>query len=119
MAATRLLMRRLRELLRLKYEAGLSHRAVAQACVELFVGVLGASGLLCRGHAQPGPGVMGERARAPAGVRRRQSGDLGAGLCGAPHNRARRAPAPLGVLHDVEAPEESAFLLTIAWPGRG
>jgi transposase len=32
MAATRLLMRRLRELLRLKYEAGLSHRAVAGAC---------------------------------------------------------------------------------------
>lgn len=33
MAATRLLMRRLRELLRLKYDAGLSHRAIAQACV--------------------------------------------------------------------------------------
>ncbi len=32
MAATRLLMRRLRELLRLKYEVGLSHRAIAQAC---------------------------------------------------------------------------------------
>src|SRR5712691_5100006 len=32
MAATRLLMRRLRELLRLKYDAGLSHRAIAQAC---------------------------------------------------------------------------------------
>ena len=30
MAATRLLMRRLRELLRLKYEAGLPHRAIAQ-----------------------------------------------------------------------------------------
>ncbi|PYQ71232.1 MAG: IS21 family transposase, partial [Acidobacteria bacterium] len=32
MAATRLPMRRLRELLRLKYEAGLSHRAIARAC---------------------------------------------------------------------------------------
>ncbi len=32
MAATRLLMRRLRDLLRLKYEAGLTHRAIAQAC---------------------------------------------------------------------------------------
>jgi transposase len=32
MAATRLLMRRLRELLRLKYDTGLSHRAIAQAC---------------------------------------------------------------------------------------
>jgi hypothetical protein len=32
MAATRLPMRRLRELLRLKYGAGLSHRAIAQAC---------------------------------------------------------------------------------------
>src|SRR5260370_28137911 len=32
MATTRLLMRRLRELLRLKYEAGLRHRAVAGAC---------------------------------------------------------------------------------------
>ena len=33
MATTRLPMRRLRELLRLKYEAGLSHRAIAQACM--------------------------------------------------------------------------------------
>ena len=32
MAATRLLMRRLRDILRLKYEAGLTHRASAQAC---------------------------------------------------------------------------------------
>ena len=32
MAASRLLMRRLRELLRLKYDVGLSHRAIAQAC---------------------------------------------------------------------------------------
>jgi len=32
MAATRLLMRRLRDILRLKCEAGLSHRAIAQAC---------------------------------------------------------------------------------------
>src|SRR5229473_6547424 len=32
MAATRLLMRRLREVLRLKYDVGLSHRAIAQAC---------------------------------------------------------------------------------------
>ena len=32
MAATRLLMRRLRDILRLKYEAGLPHRAIAQAC---------------------------------------------------------------------------------------
>ena len=32
MAATRLLMRRLRDILRLKYEAGLTHRAIAQAC---------------------------------------------------------------------------------------
>ena len=32
MATARLLMRRLRELLRLKYEVGLSHRAVVGAC---------------------------------------------------------------------------------------
>jgi transposase len=32
MAATRLLMRRLRDVLRLKYEAGLPHRAIALAC---------------------------------------------------------------------------------------
>jgi transposase len=32
MAATRLLMRRLRDVLRLKFEAGLSHRAIAHAC---------------------------------------------------------------------------------------
>ena len=33
MAATRLLMRRLREILRLKFEAKLGHRAIARACV--------------------------------------------------------------------------------------
>ena len=32
MATTRLPMRRLRELLRLRFEAGLSHRSIAQAC---------------------------------------------------------------------------------------
>ena len=32
MAAKRLPMRHLRELLRLKYEAGLPHRAIARAC---------------------------------------------------------------------------------------
>src|SRR5438093_9081032 len=32
MAATRLLMRRLRDVLRLKFDVGLSHRAIAQAC---------------------------------------------------------------------------------------
>ena len=32
MAATRLLMRKLRDILRLKYETGLSHRAIARAC---------------------------------------------------------------------------------------
>jgi len=32
MAAKRLLMRKIREILRLKWEAGLSHRAIAQAC---------------------------------------------------------------------------------------
>jgi len=48
MAATRLLMRRLRELLRLKYEAGLSHRAIAQACA---VGVGTVSEYLARARA--------------------------------------------------------------------
>jgi transposase len=48
MAATRLLMRRLRELLRLKYEAGLSHRAIAQACA---VGLGTVSGYLARATA--------------------------------------------------------------------
>ena len=32
MAARRLLMRKIREVLRLKHEHGLSHRAIAQAC---------------------------------------------------------------------------------------
>ena len=32
MAATRLLMRKLRDILRLKYETGLTHRAIARAC---------------------------------------------------------------------------------------
>ena len=48
MAATRLLMRRLRELLRLKHEAGLSHRAIAQACA---VGLGTVSGYLTRATA--------------------------------------------------------------------
>ena len=32
MPARRLLMRKIREILRLKHERGLSHRAIAQAC---------------------------------------------------------------------------------------
>jgi hypothetical protein len=32
MAGSRLLMRKLRDILRLRYEAGLKHRAIAQAC---------------------------------------------------------------------------------------
>ena len=32
MAAPRLLMRNLRDILRLKYETGLTHRAIARAC---------------------------------------------------------------------------------------
>ena len=48
MAATRLLMRRLRELLRLKYEAGLPHRAIAQACA---VGLGTVSSVLARASA--------------------------------------------------------------------
>lgn len=51
MAAIRLLMRRLREMLRLKYEAGLPHRAIALACgvglgtVPLYLGRATAAGL--------------------------------------------------------------------------
>ena len=51
MAAIRLLMRRLREILRLKYEAGLPHRAIALACgvglgtVSLYLGRATAAGL--------------------------------------------------------------------------
>src|ERR1700683_2981491 len=51
MAATRHLMRRLRDVLRLKYEAGLTHRAIALACtvglgtVSSFLGRAKAAGL--------------------------------------------------------------------------
>ena len=54
MAATRLLMRRLRELLRLKYDVGLTHRAIAQACtvglgtVTAHLQRATAAGLTCR-----------------------------------------------------------------------
>ena len=48
MAATRLLMRRLRDVLRLKYEAGLPHRAIAQACT---VGLGTVSSVLTRARA--------------------------------------------------------------------
>ena len=57
---------------------------------------------------------MGERARAHAGVG-------GSPAIWVPDYVARPSSATragtLGVLHDVEALEESAFLLTIAWPG--
>jgi transposase len=45
MAATRLLMRRLRDILRLKYDSGLAHRAIAQACT---VGLGTVSAVLAR-----------------------------------------------------------------------
>ncbi len=51
MAATRLLMRRLRDVLRLRYETGLAHRAIAQACtvglgtVSLYLTRAAAAGL--------------------------------------------------------------------------
>jgi transposase len=48
MAAARLLMRRLRDVLRLKYEAGLAHRAIAQACT---VGLGTVSSFLTRAKA--------------------------------------------------------------------
>jgi len=48
MAATRLLMRRLRDILRLKYESGLAHRAIAQACT---VGLGTVSSVLARATA--------------------------------------------------------------------
>ena len=48
MAATRLLMRRLRDVLRLKYDAGLPHRAIAQACT---VGLGTVSAVLTRARA--------------------------------------------------------------------
>ena len=57
MAATRLLMRRLRELLRLKYDAGLSHRAIAQACA---VGLGTVTDLLAAGDGG-GPDVAAAR----------------------------------------------------------
>ncbi len=63
MAATRLLMRRLRELLRLKYEAGLSHRAIAHACA---VGLGTVSSYLARataaGLAWPLPDALNDTA---------------------------------------------------------
>ena len=40
MPARRLLMRKIREVLRLKHERGLSHRAIAQACA-IGVGTVG------------------------------------------------------------------------------
>jgi transposase len=48
MAATRLLMRRLRDILRLKYDSGLAHRAIAQACT---VGLGTVSSVLARATA--------------------------------------------------------------------
>ncbi len=64
MAATRLLMRRLRELLRLKYEAGLSHRAIAQACA---VGLGTVSAYLARATAA---GVTWPRGDSPVTLTR-------------------------------------------------
>jgi transposase len=53
-----------------------------EIAVELFVGVLGASSLiydLRRGHADPGPPVVGRRARPHAGLLPGESSDLGPG----------------------------------------
>ena len=65
MAAKRLPMRRLREILRLKYEAGLSHRAIARAC---SVGLGTVARTLERadevGLTWPLPGEVKELARA-------------------------------------------------------
>src|SRR5260221_8977606 len=53
MAASRLLMRRLHELVRLKYDSGLRHRAIAQACalglgtVTTYLQRATAAGLTC------------------------------------------------------------------------
>ena len=51
MAATRLLMRRLRDVLRLKYEAGLPHRVIALACA---VGLGTVSSVLTRAGSSSG-----------------------------------------------------------------
>ncbi len=65
MGASRLPMRQIREILRLKYEGGLRHRAIARA---LGVGVGTVSEYVGRAQA------VGARLAAPAGAGRRRSG---------------------------------------------
>src|ERR1700724_3142408 len=74
MAATRLLMRKLRDLLRLKYEAGLSHRAIARACsigvstVSVHLQRAVAAGLPWPPPAHLGDAALGARLFASPGV---------------------------------------------------
>src|SRR2546428_13089370 len=83
MGAERLPMRRIREILRLKHECGLGHRAIARAC---GVGVGTVSEYLCRATAAglgwPLPPEMDETAlevrlfKAPVSTRDRAAPDL-------------------------------------------
>src|SRR3989338_8211956 len=74
MAATRLPMRRLRELLRLKYETGLTHRAIAQACalglgtVSLYLQRAAAAGLSWPPPEDLGDAAVGARPVGRAAV---------------------------------------------------
>jgi len=81
MAAPRLLMRRLRDILRLKYDAGLTHRAIAQACA---VGLGTVSSVLARATA------AGLAWPLPDGL---DDGALEARLFARPADRPGRDPA--------------------------
>ena len=77
MAATRLLMRKLRDILRLKYEAGLGHRAIARACSigvnTVSVHLQRAMAAGCLSSRRPGGRVsmasLGHPSRAPRAYR--------------------------------------------------
>ena len=103
MAATRLLMRRLRELLRLKYETRLSHRAIAQACA---VGLGTVSDYLARaaaaGVAWPLPDDLDDAA-------------LEARLFARPVDPARVAPALPDWAHLHQELKGPGVTLQLAW----
>ncbi len=106
MAATRLLMRRLRELLRLKYETGLNHRAIAVAC---GVGLGTVSSYLARAKA------VGVTWPLPADL---DDAALEARLFARPLDPARRdhtLPAWTALHHELKRPGVTLQLLWLEY----
>ena len=136
MPAPRLLMRKIREILRLKHEQGLSHRAIAQACsigvgtVTLYLQRLARLGmgwplpaelddaaLEARLFSRPAPAPRPRRARLRVSPPRAQAGrrHAAAALGGVRPGPSERLPAH-AVLRDLPAVGAAAAAVDAARP---